>query len=119
MHLKWRPPAFTVRYTGVKFETRRLSLSPYPRNFTQWQIKEWKRDELTFLCDVFTLGGHRSFGARLRDLYPDSDLQCKRCAVNSRDGAQDYWQRTSQIVTDGLSCGGVAPDGMICLRRRY
>ncbi|GBP80302.1 Probable RNA-directed DNA polymerase from transposon BS [Eumeta japonica] len=31
-----------------------LSLSPYPRNFTQWQIKEWKREELTFLC-VFTL----------------------------------------------------------------
>ncbi|GBP98391.1 DNA ligase 1 [Eumeta japonica] len=31
-----------------------LSLSPYPRNFTQWQIKEWKREELTFLCDVFT-----------------------------------------------------------------
>ncbi|GBP59482.1 LINE-1 retrotransposable element ORF2 protein [Eumeta japonica] len=34
---------------------------PYPRNFTQWQIKKWKREELTFLCDVFTLGGHRSF----------------------------------------------------------
>ncbi|GBP78943.1 hypothetical protein EVAR_57894_1 [Eumeta japonica] len=22
MHLEWRPPAFTVRYTGVKFKTR-------------------------------------------------------------------------------------------------
>ncbi|GBP27234.1 Putative phosphatidate phosphatase [Eumeta japonica] len=30
-------------------------------HFFDWQIKEWKREELTFLCDVFTLDGHRSF----------------------------------------------------------
>ncbi|GBP77960.1 hypothetical protein EVAR_83208_1 [Eumeta japonica] len=28
--------------------TNRLSLSPYPRNFTQWQIKEWKERNLPF-----------------------------------------------------------------------
>ncbi|GBP71928.1 hypothetical protein EVAR_38261_1 [Eumeta japonica] len=48
-------------FKGAENYLSGLSLSPYPRNFTQWQIKEWKREELTFLCDVFTLSGHRSF----------------------------------------------------------
>ncbi|GBP64899.1 hypothetical protein EVAR_49192_1 [Eumeta japonica] len=85
--------------------TARLSLSPYPRNFTQWQIKEWKREELTFLCDVFTLGGHRSFE---HDCGSTINPEAVRTSTTLTTPSLPGW--TSSITPSGQSRGALLSD---------